>query len=281
MPGRPDEHVVAERAISAVRRVWAETGAAVEEVHKDYGEDLAIQTRLNGRIDDSRIWVQVKGRTEVRGMGSPGGKAFVRNIPLDLVRRWAMMPELVVLVLWDVSADCGWYTFPADYYYGSWRNGWQTRSMSIPVYRENCFDIQAAHEISWYGRISCLEGIVNGFYIALDEAVNNNESESAGPTKEAMINVIADFMVTLGILELRDKRGKRYLLTARFKDCLKSAYESDAMDLKEHETEIEHLRSVVALCILNFAADFPGCGLSTLIISQIGRVLEIFLGISE
>jgi len=61
MPQRPSRHRIASQAVAAVRKIWADAGAAVDEIGEDYGEDLLIRPCLGEHMDKSRLWVQVKG----------------------------------------------------------------------------------------------------------------------------------------------------------------------------------------------------------------------------
>jgi hypothetical protein len=112
MPRRPPQHQIGGQAATAVTAIWKSIGAAVEPVTEDYGEDLLVQTcDKNGRMDASRIWVQVKGTKSNARMHRPGRKVTVpvRN---DLALRWAGTADVVVLVYWDVQAATGWYAIP-------------------------------------------------------------------------------------------------------------------------------------------------------------------------
>jgi hypothetical protein len=112
MPSRPGQHQIGSRAATAVTAVWESTGAAVERITEDYGEDLLVQTcDKNGRMDAARIWVQVKGTKANAKMRQPARKVTVpvRN---DLALRWARTADVVVLVYWDVEAATGWYAIP-------------------------------------------------------------------------------------------------------------------------------------------------------------------------
>ena len=61
MPQRPKEHVLGDQALNEVAAVISRAGHAVERVANDYGEDLLVQTSHAGRMDASRLWLQVKG----------------------------------------------------------------------------------------------------------------------------------------------------------------------------------------------------------------------------
>jgi hypothetical protein len=93
MPYRPIQHQISSKAVAKVCDIWSNTGAAVEEIQRDYGEDLLVQTCLNEKLDASRIWVQVKGVQRAPGMRKPGGKAQIR-IRADSARPNLSPPRL-------------------------------------------------------------------------------------------------------------------------------------------------------------------------------------------
>lgn len=97
MPNRPTQHQIADQAVSAVRRVWADVGAAVEEVRRDYGEDLLVQPQFDGRMDACRLWVQVKGTAGPSDRDSSGGNLRIR-FRNDLLLRWARTADEVVII---------------------------------------------------------------------------------------------------------------------------------------------------------------------------------------
>ena len=103
MPKRPSQHEIASRAVAAVRKLWADAGAAVDEIHEDYGEDLLVQPSLNGEMDAVRIWVQVKGTTTFKSRKS---NPKVR-LTVGHVKRWLTTDNYVIVILWDVSNGRG------------------------------------------------------------------------------------------------------------------------------------------------------------------------------
>lgn len=112
MPIRSEQHQIADKAVAKVKEVWTSIGATAEEVQKDYGEDLLVQTCLNNKMDASRLWVQVKGVRSAPGTGKPNGRKTIR-VRADLALRWARTADVLLLVLWDVENDQGWYCLPS------------------------------------------------------------------------------------------------------------------------------------------------------------------------
>jgi hypothetical protein len=60
VPRRPPSHVIADQAVGAVVQMLVDACHAVHHVVHDYGEDLLIETSHSGRIDATRLWIQVK-----------------------------------------------------------------------------------------------------------------------------------------------------------------------------------------------------------------------------
>jgi hypothetical protein len=115
MPQRDNAHVVGDRAAQRIALVWTDVGAAVEHVFKDYGDDLCVQPSLRGKMDDCRIWVQSKGSTDVfASHWRPTLGVFRVGIENDLLARWARFADEVVVVLWDVNRNEGWFALPND-----------------------------------------------------------------------------------------------------------------------------------------------------------------------
>jgi hypothetical protein len=110
MAGRPTRHAIGDRAVLAVQGLLAAAGYASEPLLNDYGEDLLVQLTFTGDILPCRLWIQVKGTAAIdRYMRSWGGPSypFARS---HLVR-WGHSAEPVLLVLWDVERETGWYAF--------------------------------------------------------------------------------------------------------------------------------------------------------------------------
>ncbi|REH42563.1 uncharacterized protein DUF4365 [Kutzneria buriramensis] len=133
-----------------MRAIWADQGAAVEEVRRDYGEDLLVQTRLNGRMDSSRIWVQVKGSASVR-LNSSGPLSV--PVSSSLLLRWERTVDLVVVVLWDVVNRVGWYATPQEKFSQRDLLANLNGDMKLEISRDKPFDLAAAEHLAWEARI--------------------------------------------------------------------------------------------------------------------------------
>jgi hypothetical protein len=147
---RPEQHTNADIAVNAVRQIFNDVGYAVDEVVHDYGEDLVVQTSLDGEMDPSRIWVQVKGTRRLTNFKR--GVDYAVRVSLPHARKWLCIPDLVVVVLWDITAGRGFWATPRSLEF--------TRELArlkpdlrIPLSRHRVFDRDAAIRLAWMARI--------------------------------------------------------------------------------------------------------------------------------
>lgn len=115
MPIRTREHEVGDLAVAGVIYTLVRAGHAIQEISKDYGEDLMVQTSYAGHMDASRLWFQVKGTENIsrhRTSKKSPKERFSLQVPFDTAVRWIRTVDLVVVVLWDVEAEAGWYAVP-------------------------------------------------------------------------------------------------------------------------------------------------------------------------
>ncbi|MGM9387208.1 DUF4365 domain-containing protein [Streptomyces antibioticus] len=146
---RPAQHRIASLAVAAVRREWNLQGHAVDEIHEDYGEDLLVQICHEGRMDPARVWVQVKGTEK----NCSGGTLPSVRVKADQVLRWARTADLVIVVLWDVKNERGWFTVPQAQFDHIDLSNRTSRSVSLTFSRDAVFDQDVVAELCWAARI--------------------------------------------------------------------------------------------------------------------------------
>jgi len=112
MPIRPRSHVVDDKAVAAASHVVASAGYAAEVVHKDYGEDLLVQTTLNSEVDPFKIWLQIKGTERISRFRSRNGQISM-SVRKAHIERWLRSSEMVIVLLWDISANRGLWCKPS------------------------------------------------------------------------------------------------------------------------------------------------------------------------
>ncbi|MER6514717.1 DUF4365 domain-containing protein [Nonomuraea sp. NPDC001636] len=194
------QHQIAEQAIASVRRMWALSGFAVEEVRRDYGEDLLVQTCLNGKMDASRLWVQVKGFCGSKKTTSDRTlpKAYV---PKGTLLRWVRSADLVVVTLWDTATDIGWYAIPRDEFQEvDLRNIKDGDKVSISFDKDNVFDVEAAHALAWEARLTHASNLVSICRNFESEHLHHSPDAAKSADQEA-VGIVLDVMADLGIIE--------------------------------------------------------------------------------
>jgi hypothetical protein len=159
MPKRPHSHRVADQAVNRVESIFVNCGWACDRIQHDYGEDLFVQTALNDEVDPHRIFVQVKGTTDIQRFRNKR-LAYSLGVPKRLALRWARSAELVVIVLWDVGRDRGvWASsleFPPE-------QDWQLvrgRSVRIKFRNNSPFNETQVRKLGWLARVWHLEKIL-------------------------------------------------------------------------------------------------------------------------
>jgi hypothetical protein len=106
MPRRTSSHAIGDRATAAVQTVVTDAGFVAETIKNDYGEDLLVQTSHAGEIDASRLWLQVKGTSNIT-KHRRRDDSFTYSVPVGHAIKWARSGDPVHVVLWDVEARRG------------------------------------------------------------------------------------------------------------------------------------------------------------------------------
>lgn len=215
MPKRPTQHVIADRAAAAVGAVVADAGFAVETVQSDYGEDLLVQTSLNGEMDASRIWVQVKGTAQIAKHCSADG-SWTYSVPVEHSRRWRRTADMVIIVLWDVKRGHGRYAISRDLDDGA-------KSAVARFDPSRCFDTVAMVRIGWLARIGRYCDLL---MTAKASGAFEQELEGGPPTEahKRMVGLAIDLLRDLGALNkgaddlIRCDRGFRQIIIRRFEE---------------------------------------------------------------
>jgi hypothetical protein len=108
-----ETHGTAASAVHQVTGIFLTNHCAVDQVQPDYGEDLLIQPSFREQIEHFKIWVQVKGTTNIGGYRQASGD-IVRYIDFAHMYKWLRSKELCVLVLWDIQKQEGLFYLPKD-----------------------------------------------------------------------------------------------------------------------------------------------------------------------
>jgi hypothetical protein len=194
MPKRPKSHVVSDQAVSAVMDLVARAGYAAEVVSKDYGEDLLVQTSHAGRMDASRLWLQVKGTESIDRHRLRSGNLRL-PVSFDHAIRWSRSGDLVAIVLWDVRSGTGWFAYPmaqVDPLEGFLS---EQRSVTLQFDHRDVLSVEAVDALAWESRITHFQQLI------LNAKHVDSEREWRGEAKSKLVNLLAlDFLTLLGIV---------------------------------------------------------------------------------
>lgn len=201
MTRRPDQHVIGEQAAAAVRLIWNEQGASVDEICKDYGEDLLVKTCIRGRVDPRPIWVQVKGTK--RNCINESQKLPSVKITLRQLIRWSRFDDMVIVVLWDVANKTGWYAIPDDMELNPTelqQNG--KKNIYLDFSRDHQFNAETADELAWTARLHAAGKLLDSrrHELSPDEASIKPEKQ----LQDELILQIFDIMHDLGFVDVDD-----------------------------------------------------------------------------
>jgi hypothetical protein len=211
MPYRPPQHQIAAKAVASVSGVWTSIGAAVEEVRQDYGEDLLVQPSLNGRMDAARIWVQVKGTQDAHGMYKTGGKSSIR-VRADVALRWARTADILVLVLWDVGRNIGWYSIPGLTELHAELAEKDREEISLQVYSKDRFNTDSAKVIALEARLEHLG--------RLQEETRDSEPGDSSWANEAVAEAVIDMMIDLDMVKRTRENRRKFYINPKFRKVI-------------------------------------------------------------
>jgi hypothetical protein len=273
MPARPKSHVIRDQAVAAVIGVVARAGYAAEVVSQDYGEDLLVQTSHAGRMDASRLWLQVKGTAAVERHLTASGDLRM-SITFDHALRWSRSADLVAVVLWDVKSSKGWFALPLDQVDPI--EGFVSEQRTIRLWFEQTdqFSPEAVRQLAWDSRIQHFRQLM------LSARNIDFEREERGEEKSKLVSILAlDFLILLGVAErtsedpvlfgipnsVRTRFMETYLwICQREPDPVGALYQAAMLMLPEYAPERDGCRALPRVLIEEPAAalvtllDIPG-----------------------
>jgi hypothetical protein len=200
MARRTDSHVISDLALNRVMQICGECGWACETVHKDYGEDLLIQTHYKGIVDHYRIWIQVKGTRNIKRFYSKD-QGYSIMIPVQQMLKWVRSKEIIVVILWDVENDLGLWAMPQDFI-DDW-NIYTTEGKKVRLNFQDTavFDKEQAVEISWRARIDHYTDLIDQAAQAEREYLKIPAGKRDPEKKSRIPLLVSDLLRMLGILK--------------------------------------------------------------------------------
>lgn len=249
----PQSHLLANRALLAVSGIFDSAGALTETISNDYGEDLLVQTQLDGEADPFRLVIQVKG-IRTRDIAS---KSKSVRLKLSHLRRWVSHIEPVVLCIYD-DRDKQVYAIVPKNRFSMWTL-WSSsnRTQTVKISEKDIFNQATARSFIWETRIAHYSNMLSQFenrqsYVAVLE---KSEEFRRISFQEGNI-IVYSFLKSLGIIV-----GEEF--NTDFTNSIKHGSRNISEDMKKTEDKRLNLRSVFTLALLKQVQDVAGGGLPT------------------
>lgn len=199
MPRRPRSHQIADLAVTRVTEICNKLGWACEAVHKDYGEDLWIQTTIGEKVDHHRIWFQVKATDNLaRYCGKDGRLSF--PVYLRHALRWARNLELVVFILWDINKNVGYWALPQDQITELDIFSADKNTQRLFFKKKDRFTVTAARRLAWKARIEHYQCLLARLHQRITQLEREEKLGLRGSMRPAYQKnlVCYDFLRTIG-----------------------------------------------------------------------------------
>ncbi|MGY3519179.1 DUF4365 domain-containing protein [Micromonospora sp. PTRAS2] len=104
-PRRPSSHLNSDRSIIRLHESFLSKGWTVEDLDKDYGEDLLVRIFNDERATPYAFFVQAKATVQASRYLTRDGKYLRFPFKKDHFENWKDYWEPVVLTIWDAAND--------------------------------------------------------------------------------------------------------------------------------------------------------------------------------
>jgi hypothetical protein len=298
---RTREHEVGDLGVGEVALVFKRAGYAVEGIDKDYGDDLLVQTHHEGRMDASRLWVQVKGTEKISNLRTSTKSKknrFSYPVPFDSAMRWIRTIDLVIVVLWDIENNVGWYAVPrrqVDVWKGMTSGQkWVTLHFGKTLEteprppRQGEFTVEAAKRLAWESRFEHFHMLMlDAIHVA--EWRKNDPSSTKGAERRKLALVMREF---LNLLELsdRDQAEPGHILVKsetrqRATDLAKALKNGEPINgkvLKRPATVKDNLKLISLLLILERLSEIDSdLAIPPFLFANTAKALALPLGLAQ
>jgi hypothetical protein len=275
MPKRPQSHVTADKAVSRVVSIFTELGWACQTVEHDYGEDVFVQSAVNEQVDPFRLWVQVKGTEDAGRLKNKNGR-FVWRVSHDHVLRWIRSLETVVVVLWDIKQNRGFWVKPSEEF-----SEWdcymtESKQASLLFSESKIFDCVAANSLVWEARVGHYDLLLTQALAAESNVLEKRKKNPhAYPDFRSKTDTLAlDFIRIIGFL---GKDGVSLELRQKIKRGAEKFTKDDPAT-----NERKAMLQAVLLTILGLAhGRSPYLGIPEKLLFEAVKVAGVALGVTE
>ena len=110
MPRRPRSHQLEDISRNRLHRIFEEAGWTVEDLVKDYGEDLLVRIFNNGEATSLSFFVQAKATDNIAEYLDRDAQTIKYPIAVEHLNHWETFHEPVILTVCDSKSDCTYWT---------------------------------------------------------------------------------------------------------------------------------------------------------------------------
>lgn len=141
MPKRPRSHQLEDISRSRLHRIFEGNGWTVEDLSKDYGEDLLVRIFDHGVSTPLSFFIQAKATDNLAHFLVKRTNSFSYPVSTEHLKHWSRFQEPVILTLWDSKSDETFWTCVQETKIGYRRTSPSARmTVHIPIPRENRLD---------------------------------------------------------------------------------------------------------------------------------------------
>jgi hypothetical protein len=105
MPKRPRSHELEDLSRNRLHNIFVSNGCVVEDLHKDYGEDLLVRIFEQGKATPFAFFVQAKATDHIDQYMHKNRRKLSFPIDLEHINHWNQFWEPVILTVWDANSD--------------------------------------------------------------------------------------------------------------------------------------------------------------------------------
>jgi hypothetical protein len=141
MPKRPRSHQLEDISRNRLHRFFEGNGWTVEDLSKDYGEDLLVRIFDNGVSTPLSFFIQAKATDNLSRFLGARTSSLKCPVSTEHLKHWSRFQEPVILTLWDAKSDETFWTCIQETKVVTSRSSRPNRLMShVPIPRGNRLD---------------------------------------------------------------------------------------------------------------------------------------------
>ncbi len=249
----------------ATSSILNRAGALTESIRNDYGEDLLVQTHLNGFADDFRLLVQVKGTALKVG---PDGVRKIR-LNVDHLRRWVSQADPILVCVFDDLTGLV-YAFAPNERFSLWSlSTTSKKTMTIGLLESDEFNERTATRFIWWCRIGHWSRMFSWYesHANYHEMQGGKRSDFRKVEREGNI-VVLNFLKSVGVIE-------KDVIAEEFRQKIIHCSTNLGADNKNKSTDFQ-IEDVFALALLGHVDDLCGVGLPSNLFVNGQRVCAVF-----